>query len=192
MLIKKEEYERDLNRFPRPDNGEYVAEITNVKFVPKKNPKWDDGIRIVCRILEDQFLGSYASGKCSAIVRPDNRTEKWFKGFGVTLDVGQNIDSDQLIGRKARIVVETTEDGFTNIKEVYNMRPQDFTRISARLANQSMIRNAPQAAAPTVIQSSQPAPVQVSAPAATTPAPAPQASTPSISAAPIADDDLPF
>lgn len=191
MLIKKENYERDENKFPRPDNGEYVAEITNVKFVPKKNPKWDDSIRIVCRILEDQYLGSYASGKCSAVVRPENRTEKWFKGFGVTLDVGQNIDSDQLIGRKARVVVETTEDGFTNIKEVYNMRPQDFTRISARLANQSMLRNAPQAAAPTVIQSSQPAPVQVSAPVATAPVQASiTASAPS--AAPIVDDDLPF
>src|ERR1700688_4674102 len=101
LRLKKEDY-------AKPDNGEYIAELTKVEtWESDKHPEYGTSIRFTFKILEEPFVNTLVSGLVSASWKPANKLDKWLQGLGLDQsEVGTEIDSENLVGRQARVFVE--------------------------------------------------------------------------------------
>jgi hypothetical protein len=145
LRLKKEDY-------AKPDNGEYIAELTKVEtWESDKHPEYGTSIRFTFKILEEPFVNTLVSGLVSASWKPGNKLDKWLQGLGLDQsEVGTEIDSENLVGRQARVFVEEDKkSGYTNVKEVNSLRPADKSRVTAPAAS-NLVAKATNVVAPQV------------------------------------------
>ena len=150
VLLRKEEY-------PEIDTGEYVAQLIDVKDTQsKRNPQFGPSIRFAFRILEQPYVNAVVSGLATAKLLAGNKLDKWLTGLGYEVEIGGNLDTDQLIGRTVRVYVERDEGSkYTNVKNVYALRETDKPRIDAKA------KLLDKSAAPAPTQTATPAPQNV-------------------------------
>lgn len=163
------------------NDREWIGEVVKVELVTnKEHPDWSPSYRVIFRIVEEPFVGAFASGFMPTVWFPEKKLDNWLKAFGIDVKNSNfpdkfQLDPDSLKRKIARIRVKLNKDGFANVPEIYPMLERDYKRIAEGALRQPRQTNAP-AAAP-VAQAS--APVTPAAqtvtppPAAVTPAPAP-------------------
>lgn len=182
---KQEKAEYEKTEAPRiTESREYVAEVVKVEpFQSKQHPDWAPSIKFIFRVLEEPFVGGFASGLVTSIWTPGNKLDRWLTALGVSgANIGDKLSSDQLKKAIVRATV-ALKDGFANVTDLQPMAERDFKRVSPDAHKKS----APKSTVATTVQpnSSQPAPQ-----------PAPQTASPSYTPAPVAqvtkDDSIPF
>jgi len=124
-MLKKEDYER-------PEDGEYIAELTDVvEFASEQHPEWGTSLRFQFKILEDPYVNSVVSGLVSASWKPGNKLDKWLIGLGVdSSNIGDQLNEKELKGKQARIYVEKDpKSDYVNVKLVKPLRATDVNRV---------------------------------------------------------------
>lgn len=102
------------------EEGEYIGELTSVQEV---KAKYGLCLRFVFTICDGDYDGISVSALCSYKLTPGNKLDGILRGLGVEpLEVGEQIDTEELIGRKARIYIEhgTDDSGrtYNNVTKV--------------------------------------------------------------------------
>jgi hypothetical protein len=130
MVMFKMEEESGM----KVEDGEYIGEITNVL---ETNGKYGPCARFIFTIVG----GDYDSIQVAALVPnklyPGSRLDAILRGLGVEpLDVGTQLDSDALSGKRARIWVEqqlNKKDGkmYSNVTRVKSLKTSKVTAPSA-------------------------------------------------------------
>jgi hypothetical protein len=85
--------------------GPYVARLTNLE--PQSHAQWGDGIRWSFEILEPaEHAGITVTAMSSTKVSPKSKIFSWVQSFGVSLQPGEEVDLESLIGKKVRVRVK--------------------------------------------------------------------------------------
>lgn len=196
---------RRVAKKPRGDNDKpapritesdtYVAHLVKVqKFKSKMHPDWDDSFRFIFRVLQEPFVGGFASGIRPCNWFPGSKLDEWLTVLGVEqAKEGDVLDVHSIKGQKVRILVKLSNDGFANVTELFSMRDKDHELIApGALDNDKNYQKKEQAStpAPQTQVTATPAPAATPAPVAETPA------TPPVQAAPevkdVDGDEIPF
>jgi hypothetical protein len=188
VLLRKEEY-------PEIEPGEYVAQLIEIKeTVSKRNPQFGPSVRFAFRILEHPFVNAIVSGLASAKLLAGNKLDKWLTGLGYEIEIGGDLDTDKLVGRKVRIVVDRDEGSkYTNVKSVYAWRAgKDDTRIDAKAKLLDATSAPASVQAPINVASTITGPTSVAVTNVTPSAPIVQAPQPSAPVTPTAPRNIPF
>jgi len=90
------------------EEGEYIGELTDIKDI---DGRYGPCVRFLFTIVGDEYDGAVVSYLCTKTLSPGNKLDTALRGLGVEpLEIGDEIDSESLIGRKARIYVEHGTD----------------------------------------------------------------------------------
>jgi hypothetical protein len=149
------------------ESREYVAEVVKIEpFQSKQHPDWAPSIKFIFRVLEEPFVGGFASGLVTSIWTPGNKLDKWLTAFGVSgANIGDSLSSDQLKKAIVRATVVISKDGFANVTDLGVMADRDKARISPDAHKKSSFAK-PAAQPSAAPQVSQPA-AQVTTPGST-------------------------
>ena len=178
LQFSKAQPEGEKKQYPRLDKaGRNVAEVVKVEAIQnKEHPDWKPGIRFLFRVLEEPFVGSFASGLVTSFWKIGNALDNWCAALGINgAELTDDMSDDIFKKRRAVVGIEINDKGYANVKALYAMREEDKARISPK-ANFQRQNSRPAAA-----------PVQ-------TPPPAPVAAKPPVSAPGVItkDNSLPF
>ena len=144
---KQEHAEYEKTEAPRiTEAREYVAEVVKIEpFQSKQHPDWAPSIRFIFRVLEEPFVGGFASGLVTSIWTPGNKLDKWLTAFGVSgSNIGDSLSSDQLKKAVVRATIKISKDGFANVTDLESMAERDFKRISPDAHKKSVLKSAVQ------------------------------------------------
>jgi len=163
VIFRMEDQEQNLI-----DDGEYIGELADVVEV---NGQHGPCVRFVFKLVGEQYEGLQASILVGQKLTPGNKLDSLLRALGVEpLELGENSDSDSLLGRKARIYVEQTVNNksgkvYSNITKVKPFKAVATVQHAGQKPVQAPVQQPAPAQAPAPAQ--QPAPVQapVSAPA---------------------------
>lgn len=151
ITFRKEEYEKI-------EDGEYIAELTEVKENVTKTPSpYGPSLRFSFKLLEQPYIGRFVGGLTTASWKAGNKLDDWLTALGVdgSTVVGTELPAERVVGAKVRVYVETNpKSNFTNVKIVKSLRATDHNRLAEITA----------ASAATPVTNA--VPVQVAAPAA--------------------------
>ena len=159
VIFRMEEQEQNLI-----EDGEYVGELADIVEV---NGAHGPCVRFVFKLVGDQYEGLQTSMLVGQKLTPGSKLDSLLRALGVDpLEVGENTDSDVLVGRKAKIYVEQSvnkRDGkvYSNVTKV-----KSFKAVPKPVAAPvSQPKPAPvPVPAPVQPQPVQPAPAPVAAP----------------------------
>ncbi len=131
------------------------------------------------------------TGLCGQKLAPGTKLEKWLTGLGLDVEVGENVELDDFVGRKCRVFVDTNETEKNGEKRAYS-NVMKVALPKTKTAGSSTKKMRPPAA-----EEEEEAPAPKPPKAAKKkpkPAPEPESEEPeeSASAAPSGDDDIPF
>jgi hypothetical protein len=109
--------------------GTYDAEVVSIEL---HDGKYGKCLRFGFRLLED---GSLISGLTPESMFPGSKTDQWVRALGIDpLKEGDELDSDILIGRRAKVLVEvaTNDKGrrFGNVTKVFPLKTAQATPVS--------------------------------------------------------------
>lgn len=142
---------------------EWIGEVVKVELVTnKQHPDWSPSYRVIFRIVEEPFVGAFASGFMPTVWFPEKKLDNWLKAFGIDVSKSNfpdkfQLDTDQLRRKIARIRVKLNKDGFANVPEIYPMDQRDYKRIAeGALKGRTSTTTASTAPATTVTQASVP------------------------------------
>lgn len=134
--FKKQETQYEKTEAPRitgseGETREYVAEVVKIEtFQSKSHPDWAPSIKFIFRVLEEPFVGGFASGLVTSVWTSGNKLDRWLTALGVSgSKIGDQFSSDQLKKAVVRATIKI-KDGFANVTELGAMSERDFKRIS--------------------------------------------------------------
>lgn len=122
-------------QYPKLDKeGRYVAEVVKVEQVQnKQHPDWKPGTRFLFRVLEEPFVGSFASGIIPSYWKIGNALDTWCAALGINgAELTDEIAEDLFKRRRAVIGVEINDKGYPNVKALYALQEADKARISPK------------------------------------------------------------
>lgn len=182
--FKKQESQYEKTEAPRitgseGETREYVAEVVKIEsFQSKSHPDWAPAIKFIFRVLEEPFVGGFASGLAPSAWAEGNKLDRWLTAMGVSgAKIGDQFSSDTLKKAVVRATIKI-KDGFPTVTDLGLMSERDFKRISPDAHKKPSQKPA----------ANQPAAVTTAKPAASTP----------VSAQPVQqgevtqDESLPF
>ncbi len=142
----------EKKQYPRIDKaGRYVAEVVKVEQIQnKEHPDWKPGTRFLFRVLEEPFVGSFASGIVTSEWKIGNALDSWCAALGINgAELTDIISEDIFKKRRAVIGIEINDRGYPNVKALYTLRDEDKARISPKANyNRPAASPAPQQAQP--------------------------------------------
>lgn len=107
------------------DEGAYIAKVTEVHENPSDTygPTWN----FCFEILQGPFAGKIVWWKVSATWSEGNKLDVGLRALGVTRQIGEVVDTDELIGKSAQVFVRNVTGRskagappptYSNVKEV--------------------------------------------------------------------------
>jgi hypothetical protein len=120
VMFKMEEQEQNL-----VEDGEYVGELADVVEV---NGKHGPCVRFVFNIVGGEVEGLQTSILVGQKLSPGNKLDNVLRALGVEpLEIGEQANTDSLIGRRARIYVEqsvnnATGKTYSNITKIKSLK----------------------------------------------------------------------
>lgn len=125
----------EASSFRPVDEGEYVVELAAVE---SRDGKFGPALDFRFRIVDGEFANTEVTGLVSASLQPGNKLDKYLRALGInTLEVGQELDVESLVGSRAHAYVTPTpgkKEGqvFNNVS---NIRPFKGNRAAAPTAS---------------------------------------------------------
>lgn len=104
------------------EEGVYNAELKSIK---EKEGKWGPYYTFSFAIKDEgEFTGKIVTGMCPGEIAVGNKTYNWASALlGNTLEIDEEVDLDELIGRQCQIVVVINEDKtFANVDKVWKSK----------------------------------------------------------------------
>lgn len=189
-LTKQEAPKYDNTNTPKiNENRELVAELVKTEELKSKDhPDWKPAIKFIFRVLEEPYVGAFASGLAPSIWQPGTKLDRWLTALGVTsANFGDEFSLDELKKQTARIIVKM-KNGYATIVDIEAMTERDRLRISPDAGKRS--DNRPQQAP---LNQASTATAPAGAPVISTGGPTSIAATPAPQQGQVTkDDSIPF
>ncbi len=92
------------------ESDQYVAHLVKVeKFKSKKHPDWDESFRFIFRVLQEPFVGGFASGITPSMWYKGGKLDSWLSMLGVEQsEEGDELDVHAIKGQKVRVLVKVS------------------------------------------------------------------------------------
>ena len=149
-ITKQEPPKYDNSNTPRiNENRELVAELVKTEELQSKDhPDWKPAIKFIFRVLEEPYVGAFASGLAPAIWQPGTKLDRWLTALGVTgANINDELSLDELKKQTARIIVKM-KNGYATIVDIETMTDRDKIRISPDAHKRNDNRQSQQTSAP--------------------------------------------
>jgi hypothetical protein len=135
-ITKQEKQKYDNSNTPRiTENRELVAEVVKIEeHISKEHPEWTPALKFIFRVLQEPFVGAFASGLVPAIWQPETKLDRWLTALGFTsANMGETFTEGDLSSKlrktQARITVRI-KNGFPNVVDIQAMSEYDQKLIS--------------------------------------------------------------
>lgn len=114
--------------FPTIPADAYVVECTGINENP--NDRYGATWNLEFTILtEGEYKGMKVWGKVSAVLSPGNKLDRWLQAMGITtLEIGEEFDSDEVIGRKCKVVIKNNKSGdkiYSNVDDILELNVEE-------------------------------------------------------------------
>lgn len=116
MKISKEEASGAI------EEGVYVARVSSIE---EKEGRWGTFLSWAFQIddPESEHDGRVILGMTPSRWAEGEKTDRWLQAFGISANVGDEFDLDELVGKRVQIMVQNRTQGDREFSNVISLKP---------------------------------------------------------------------